>query len=1124
MGVRTIKIFISSPGDVVHERQIAKRVIAKLGKELAASVKLEALLWEDMPLQATTCFQEGIDRIINADVVDIAVFILWSRLGSPLGDKFVKPDGSLYKSGTEYEYEMMYAANQQSGTPAILAYIKNVPFTDVVAHFSEGIDNETINRQREYVQEFIKEKFYDAETQTVYGAYHQFDVPTTFEQRLTEHLRRQIIQILGHEPVPIEWEDNPYVGLRSFTYEENTVFYGRRHAINEIGETLVNCFPEKTLSMFILGESGSGKSSLVRAGLLPDIIELGWTENAKWKWFDIMPSQFQGNVYEGILSIFNKVLPTSEQTNEHILFFFDQFEEIFTDSQITEEERICVFDLLIKICSTNKIWMIFAMRNDFYHKFASYPALSELKSKSKIYDLPKILHSELQEIVEEPAKKAGLKWEVNEHGIPLNKTIIHDINLGIDDLALIEFALSELYNLKNENNQLTFEAYEKIGKINGAVIKYADDFYNSLTDEQKSLFYQLLSALITPSSESYVRKTALLKDLQKSEKHKSLIDELIDKHLLISGKTANGEATICIVHEILISSWQVIQEWIKQEKYFIDANNHYENLSNYWIRHNKSKKDLVKEKETIRESEYFLYSWSDYCPKNVRDFLHTSIEKYKRNFLPLIAILLVSDFLLFVIPGVFINDFLLLSLPFFTPITILLLYLIWEKSEGKPNFKTINVSVIIWSILFILLLLTSIFSFWAGNTWWCILWLLLPLSVLPKLTSVIIEKKEIQQWSKRIFKEKFKLSSNLKKWVMISIGMFYLFIFVIIFALGLLIFYMQKEQVAIQNEIIYGMFDDLNNKSSLTRSDQYYFNKTYYLGYLEDKTNLDVLLEGDTNYIYDRLALCHYKIGNPEYTIGYLNSNSIECMKLSILVYEELGEVSKAKEMLHSYKTALDKSDKGNEFDISMIRVAERLGEFGLLKDFYNQYLSNISDDPLVLLINAHNLLMTGEKDDAFRIYQDLIKTEKYENIIESDFAIFRWLGFDDTEISEMEKRLRLNRIPVYTLPSDDANTVNLKKSFIGKWEDDYDSGKWEINEDGYNISSYLSDDYFGVSRFRIKEVNQKLILEEYDYRNDNLFTSEIEKVSENEIHVKIIENGNVNMRDQIRIYKRVTE
>ena len=136
----------------------------------------------------------------------------------------------------------------------------------------------------------------------------------------------------------------------------------------------------------------------------------------------------------------------------------------------------------------------------------------------------------------------------------------------------------------------------------------------------------MLSALIAPSAKEdnlYVRKTALREDLQKNEKCKVLIDKLIDKHILISNKDANGNATVSIVHEILISSWQIIKDWIKQEDYFINMNNHYENLSKYWIEHEKPKSDLLREKASVKEAEYFLYSWKDSASKNVTDFLRT---------------------------------------------------------------------------------------------------------------------------------------------------------------------------------------------------------------------------------------------------------------------------------------------------------------------------------------------------------------------------------------------------------------------------------------------------------------------------------------------------------------------
>ncbi|MFA7173698.1 MAG: hypothetical protein WC340_09825 [Kiritimatiellia bacterium] len=109
--IPTIRIFISSPGDVAVERGKARKVVEALQKRYAGRLKLETMLWEDLPLGAETSFQQGIDLVLSDQHgVDIAVFILWSRLGSPLGAAIRKPDGTEYRSGTEREFDMMLSA------------------------------------------------------------------------------------------------------------------------------------------------------------------------------------------------------------------------------------------------------------------------------------------------------------------------------------------------------------------------------------------------------------------------------------------------------------------------------------------------------------------------------------------------------------------------------------------------------------------------------------------------------------------------------------------------------------------------------------------------------------------------------------------------------------------------------------------------------------------------------------------------------------------------------------------------------------------------------------------------------------------------------------------------------
>ena len=123
----TLRIFISSPGDVAEERERARQVVQGLRRRYARHFELVPVFWEDMPLGLDTSFQEGIDVLLSKDRgVDIAVFILWSRLGSKLGPKQRRPDGSEYRSGTERELDLMLQARaaQQGKRPQILAYAR----------------------------------------------------------------------------------------------------------------------------------------------------------------------------------------------------------------------------------------------------------------------------------------------------------------------------------------------------------------------------------------------------------------------------------------------------------------------------------------------------------------------------------------------------------------------------------------------------------------------------------------------------------------------------------------------------------------------------------------------------------------------------------------------------------------------------------------------------------------------------------------------------------------------------------------------------------------------------------------------------------------------------------------
>ena len=650
MAKKKIRIFISSPGDVQQERKIARKVISELNELYSRFVEIEVLMWEDFPLTVDSTFQEGIDFFLKEDVIDFAIFILWSRLGTPLCSKFLKPDGTPYQSGTEYEYDLMWDLYRKKGAPRILTYKKT---TEPLLSSRNADELLELIRQKEGVKSFFAEHFHDESTNSNY-AYLQFEEETSFETKLRDHLKQLIRRQLGNVGEIREWEGNPYVGLNSFEYEQSSIFFGRKQLVYETTAQLINDENIKR-SLIVLGESGSGKSSFVKAGLLPFLCK-----DNKIDFHIVTPSMFGGKVYSGLIDLlvekynFLKDNPfvdelrkgIDENTNfkylsyafknnncDETIIYIDQFEELFSDTSITEEERLKVILLLKGIVSTQCLSLFITMRSDFYNRFSLYGQLAQIKEWAVVVDLPVISHSEISEIIEEPAKKACLKWEIDNKGNALNERIVSDA-AKINDLPLIEFALSELYNLRDENDYLTFNAYEEIGGLKGAIVSYADKFYKQLNEKEKASLNEILGFVIAVSSShknTYVRKTSLLKELQRKDLNRTVLKKLIDAHILVTGKDHMGQPTVTIVHEILIKYWSVIQTWIREQKEFLQSNAYYEQRTQHWLNKNKSSKDFVQERSALLEVEYFIYKYSNLISEDTKKYLLQSLKKYRRK-------------------------------------------------------------------------------------------------------------------------------------------------------------------------------------------------------------------------------------------------------------------------------------------------------------------------------------------------------------------------------------------------------------------------------------------------------------------------------------------------------------
>jgi WD40 repeat protein len=277
----TIKIFVSSPGDVEEERLIARRVLMRLADQFSRVVQIEPIFWEHEPLVATQTFQAGIPSPAETDIV---VCILWARIGTRLPPSIHRPDGSTYASGTEYEFETAAESYRQRRKPDLLVYHKTAP-PDPKAKSPDDLRD--FADQWKALESFVT-KWFRGEDGTLVAADHKFEDPAGFEAILEIHVHKLIEKRLAawglppdmmRLPPPASWTSgSPFRGLEVFEFEHAAIFFGRTKAVSDVLAALRRQAREGRAFLLILGGSGCGKSSLVRAGVLPILTQPGVIE------------------------------------------------------------------------------------------------------------------------------------------------------------------------------------------------------------------------------------------------------------------------------------------------------------------------------------------------------------------------------------------------------------------------------------------------------------------------------------------------------------------------------------------------------------------------------------------------------------------------------------------------------------------------------------------------------------------------------------------------------------------------------------------------------------------------------------------------------------------------------
>ena len=449
---------------------------------------------------------------------------------------------------------------------------------------------------------------------------------------------------------------SPYVGLTKFKEKDKDKFFGRDGQILSLSSYL-----EKNKLLLLMGVSGSGKSSLVLAGLIPHFEDKWGTSKFVPLIFEPTEDPFKSldrnipNEYRDLIGditsespedILVKLTDILNNDYEKQFIFIDQFEELFT---LTPKDKQNLFiKCLLKLIKqpNSSTYLVMTMRSDFLGSLSSYPELATVLEKH-ICIIKDMTSNELRLAIAEPAARNNVIFEHN-----LVKIIIDDFFGQAGSLPLLQYTLHLLWEKDKELNKLADKCLKRntyqdkdFGGVAGALQKQADDiFYNKknhrkkLNESERQAARKIFLALISLEGKEPVSKRADKSFFEKDEIQKEALDKLINNRLLVSKKDQEkeGTATVEVAHEALFRSWTVLQDLIRENEEIIILGNRLSADAKQWHElHDKDSQkanaELWNGSKLVRilelEKEQSLPNLGDVA----REFIQASVELRDRE-------------------------------------------------------------------------------------------------------------------------------------------------------------------------------------------------------------------------------------------------------------------------------------------------------------------------------------------------------------------------------------------------------------------------------------------------------------------------------------------------------------
>ena len=374
---------------------------------------------------------------------------------------------------------------------------------------------------------------------------------------------------------------NPYKGLRAFQENDAADFFGRAALVDELLEAVSH-----HRLVAVVGSSGSGKSSAVRAGLLPAIRAGGIPGSRSWLTTSMYPGSYPFEELEaallrvaverpssliedlrnderGLLRVVKQVLPSDDS---ELLLVIDQFEEVFSMVE-GEETRLAFLSSLAAVAGDERgrVRIVLTLRADFFHRPLDYPGFGDFLRAGLVPVTPPSEEG-LALAISRPVRAVGLDLEPGLVG-----EIIRDVQGEPGSLPLMQYALTELFH-RREGDVLTVSGYRASGGVLGALGRRAEELFEGLSSAGQEAAHQLFLRLVTVDEETDdTRRRVRQGELRSLEVEQNVLDDVIQQFasyrlLSFDQDPVTRSPTVEVAHEALLREWPRLRGWIEEQR------------------------------------------------------------------------------------------------------------------------------------------------------------------------------------------------------------------------------------------------------------------------------------------------------------------------------------------------------------------------------------------------------------------------------------------------------------------------------------------------------------------------------------------------------------------------------